>query len=30
MLTDAEVKAYSENCVKDYYSFDASLYPATP
>lgn len=30
MLTDAEVKAYSENCVEDYYSFDASLYPATP
>jgi len=30
MLTDAEVRAYSKNCVKDYYSFDASLYPATP
>ena len=30
MLTDAEVRAYSESCVKDYYSFDASLYPATP
>lgn len=30
LLTDAEVKAYSENHVADYYSFDASLYPATP
>lgn len=30
LLTDAEVKAYSENHVQDYYSFDASLYPATP
>jgi len=30
MLTDAEVKAYSETKVKDYYSFDKSLYPATP
>ena len=30
MLTDQEVEAYSKNCVKDYYSFDASLYPATP
>lgn len=30
MLTDAEVRDYSENCVEDYYSFDASLYPATP
>ncbi len=30
MLTDREVREYSENCVKDYYSFDASLYPATP
>lgn len=30
MLTDAEVRDYSENCVKDYYSFDSSLYPATP
>lgn len=30
LLTDAEVKAYSENHVADYYSFDASLYPPTP
>jgi len=30
LLTDAQVKAYSENHVADYYSFDASLYPATP
>lgn len=30
LLTDAEVKAYSQNHVKNYYSFDASLYPATP
>lgn len=30
MLTDAEVKRYSETCVKDYYSFDESLYPDTP
>ena len=30
MLTDAEVEAYSQNKVKDYYSFDRSLYPATP
>ncbi len=30
LLTDAEVKLYSETRVKDYYSFDASLYPATP
>ena len=30
MLTDAQVAAYSQNSVKDYYSFDASLYPATP
>ena len=30
MLTDAEVEAYSKNKVKDYYSFDRSLYPATP
>lgn len=30
MLTDREVREYSENCVQDYYSFDASLYPATP
>ncbi len=30
MLTDAEVEAYSKNKVKDYYSFDKSLYPATP
>jgi len=30
LLTDAEVRAYSKNSVADYYSFDASLYPATP
>lgn len=30
LLTDAEVQAYSENEVADYYSFDSSLYPATP
>ena len=30
MLTDREVEEYSKNCVEDYYSFDASLYPATP
>ena len=30
MLTDAEVEAYSKTKVKDYYSFDRSLYPATP
>jgi len=30
LLTDGEVKAYSDNEVKNYYSFDASLYPATP
>ena len=30
LLTDAEVRAYSENEVANYYSFDASLYPATP
>lgn len=30
LLTDAEVAAYSENEVKNYYSFDSSLYPATP
>ena len=30
LLTDAEVKAYSENHVEDYYSFDATLYPPTP
>ena len=30
MLTDREVEEYSKNCVKDYYSFDESLYPATP
>ena len=30
MLTDAEVEAYSQNKVKDYYRFDRSLYPATP
>lgn len=30
MLTDREVEEYSNNCVEDYYSFDASLYPATP
>lgn len=30
MLTDREVEEYSKKCVKDYYSFDESLYPATP
>lgn len=30
LLTDAEVRAYSEHHVANYYSFDASLYPATP
>ena len=30
MLTDAQVAEYSKNSVKDYYSFDSSLYPATP
>ncbi len=30
MLTDREVEEYSKNCVADYYSFDKSLYPATP
>ncbi|MBQ8275956.1 MAG: transglutaminase domain-containing protein [Clostridia bacterium] len=30
LLTDAQVKAYSENHVADYYSFDPALYPATP
>lgn len=30
LLTDREVREYSENHVADYYSFDASLYPATP
>lgn len=30
LLTDAQVKAYSENHVADYYSFDPVLYPATP
>ena len=30
MLTDREVEEYSKNCVEDYYSFDKSLYPATP
>ena len=30
LLTDAEVREYSENEVEEYYSFDSSLYPATP
>lgn len=30
LLTDAEVKHYSDTEVANYYSFDASLYPATP
>lgn len=30
LLTDAQVKAYSENHVAYYYSFDPVLYPATP
>ena len=30
MLTDREVEEYSKNCVEEYYSFDKSLYPATP
>ncbi len=30
LLTDSEVKHYSETRVPDYYSFDPSLYPATP
>ena len=30
LLTDAQVKAYSENHVADYYRFDPELYPATP
>ncbi len=30
LLTDSQVKAYSENEVIGYYSFDSSLYPATP
>lgn len=30
LLTDAEVNAYTENEVEDYYNFDASLYPPTP
>ncbi len=30
LLTDAEVKAYSDYEVANYYSFDSSLYPATP
>ena len=30
LLTDAEVRAYSENEVADYYNFDESLYPPTP
>ncbi len=30
LLTDSEVKHYSDTRVPDYYSFDPSLYPATP
>ena len=30
LLTDAQVRAYSEYEVPGYYSFDPSLYPATP
>lgn len=30
LLTDADVRAYSEHEVANYYSFDSSLYPATP
>gem|GEM_PF-359845 len=30
LLTDADVRAYSEYEVANYYSFDANLYPATP
>lgn len=30
LLTDAEVKAYSDYEVANYYSFDSNLYPATP
>lgn len=30
LLTDAEVKAYSDYEVANYYSFDSGLYPATP
>lgn len=30
LLTDAEVQTYSQNEVANYYSFDNSLYPATP
>lgn len=30
LLTDRQVADYSKNQVENYYSFDASLYPATP
>ena len=30
LLTDAEVIDYSTNAAEGYYSFDSSLYPATP
>lgn len=30
LLTDKQVADYTKNCVADYYSFDRSLYPATP
>ncbi len=30
LLTDAQVQAYSEYQVKNYYGFDRDLYPATP
>ncbi len=30
LLTDKQVADYTRNCVADYYSFDHSLYPATP
>ncbi len=30
LLTDAEVKAYSDTEVANYYSFDSTLYPSTP
>ncbi len=30
LLTDAQVQAYSEYKVKNYYGFDRDLYPATP
>ena len=30
MLTDAEVEAYTKKRGNNYYTFDKSLYPATP